>query len=57
MDKLKIDIDDRTLNFLLFLISIKKFDALSLWRVLHKPDQNNEMWKQYLKHEEQKCGQ
>lgn len=54
MEKLNIKIGDRALNFLLYLINIKQFDAISLWRVLDKPDQNEALFKQYLKFEERK---
>ena len=54
MDKLNIKIDKKALNFILYLISIKQFDALSIWRVLHKPEQNEALYNQYLKLEENK---
>lgn len=54
MKKLNINIGDKALNFLLYLINIKQFDAISLWRVLHKPDQNDKLYEQYLKFEERK---
>ena len=49
MKNLNIKIGDKALNFLLYLVSIKQFDAISLWRVLHKPDQNDKLYEQYLK--------
>ena len=52
MKELKIDIDDKTLNFLLYLVSIKRYDGLSLWRVLHKPKHINSVYNDYLKKEE-----
>ena len=54
MGKLNIKIDKKALNFILYLISIKQFDALSIWRVLHKPEQNEILYNQYLKLEEKK---
>ena len=54
MEKLNIKIGDRALNFLLYLINIKQFDAISLWRVLDRPDQNDKLYEQYLKFEERK---
>ena len=54
MKNLNIKIGDRALNFLLYLINIKQFDAISLWRVLDRPDQNNRLYEQYLKFEERK---
>ena len=48
MEKLKIDINDETLNFLLYLVNIKRYDGLSLWRVLHKPSEINNMYNDYL---------
>tara|TARA_Y100000401_G_scaffold116728_1_gene123214 strand:+ start:168 stop:335 length:168 start_codon:yes stop_codon:yes gene_type:complete len=47
--KLDIKISDKHLDFLLYLITIKRFDALSLWRVLHKPNENDMLYKSYLK--------
>ena len=49
MKKLKIDINDKTKNFLLYLVSIKRFDGLSLWRVLDKPSQADSMYNDFLK--------
>ena len=49
MEKLKIDMNDKTLNFLLYLVSIKRYDGLSLWRVLDKPNKVNNMYNDYLK--------
>ncbi len=46
--KLDIKISDKHLDFLLYLITIKRFDALSLWRVLHKPNENDMLYKSYL---------
>ena len=54
MGKLNIKIDEKALNFILYLINIKQFDALSIWRVLHKPKQNEALYNQYLKLEEKK---
>ena len=54
MKKLKIDIDNKALDFLLYLVNMKRFDAISLWRVLHKPDENNELYYRYLKEEERR---
>ena len=54
MENINIKIGDRALNFLLYLINIKQFDAISLWRVLDRPDQNNKLYEQYLKFEERK---
>tara|TARA_R100001463_G_scaffold38005_2_gene81717 strand:+ start:2680 stop:2862 length:183 start_codon:yes stop_codon:yes gene_type:complete len=54
MDKLNIKIGENALNFILYLISIKQFDAISIWRVLHKPEQNDALYAQYLKLEEKK---
>jgi len=54
MENLNIKIGDRALNFLLYLISIKQFDAISIWRVLHKTEQNDALYAQYLKFEERK---
>ena len=54
MENINIKIGDRALNFLLYLINIKQFDAISLWRVLDRPDQNNRLYEQYLKFEERK---
>lgn len=54
MEKLNIKIGDRALNFLLYLVSIKQFDAISLWRVLNNPGQNDKLFEQYLKFEERK---
>ena len=54
MDKLNIKIGENALSFILYLINIKKFDAISVWRVLHKPEQNEALYTQYLKFEERK---
>ena len=54
MEKLNIRIGNRALHFLLYLINIKKFDAISLWRVLDKPYQNDKLFEQYLRFEERK---
>ena len=54
MENINIKIGDRALNFLLYLINIKQFDAISLWRVLDRPDQNNKLYEQYLKFEERR---
>ena len=49
MEKLKIYINDKTKNFLLYLVCIKRFDGLSLWRVLDKPNQVDSMYSDFLK--------
>tara|TARA_Y100000310_G_C20137039_1_gene558513 strand:- start:352 stop:528 length:177 start_codon:yes stop_codon:yes gene_type:complete len=49
MEKLNLDIDDKTLDFLLYLVNIKRYDGLSLWRVLDKPNQVDSMYNDFLK--------
>ena len=46
--KLNIKISDEHLDFILYLITIKRFDALSVWRVLHKPNENDMLYENYL---------
>lgn len=47
-NKLNIKISDKHLDFILYLITIKRFDALSVWRVLHKPNENDMLYENYL---------
>ena len=48
MKELEINTDDSSLNFLLWLVTIKRFDALSIIRVIEKPHHNNELYNKYL---------
>jgi hypothetical protein len=48
MEKLRININDKGLSFLLWLATVKKFDSLSIIRVLEKPQNNNELYNKYL---------
>ena len=49
MKELNINADDSSLNFLMWLATIKRFDALSIIRVIEKPHQNNELYNKFLK--------
>ena len=49
MKELEINTDDSSLAFLWYLATIKRFDALSILRVIEKPHQNTEMYNQFLK--------
>ena len=49
MKELNINTDDSSLNFLMWLATIKRFDALSIIRVIEKPHQNNELYNKFLK--------
>ena len=48
MKELEINTDDSSLAFLWYLATIKRFDALSILRVIEKPHQNTEMYNQFL---------
>ena len=49
MKELNINTDDSSLNFLMWLATIKRFDALSIIRVIEKPHHNNELYNKFLK--------
>mgnify|MGYP001248947341 CR=1 FL=1 len=44
---LMIETDVQSLEFLEYLVNIKRFDVESLIRVIKNPKQNNELYKQY----------
>ena len=48
MKELNINTDDSSLHFLMWLATIKRFDALSIIRVIEKPHHNNELYNKYL---------
>ena len=54
MIELDINTNDSSLAFLWYLVTIKRFDALSIIRVIEKPNQNNEMYNQFLKERDKK---
>ena len=49
MKEIEINTDDSSLAFLWYLVTIKRFDALSILRVIEKPHHNNELYNQFLK--------
>tara|TARA_Y100001938_G_C7790853_1_gene282461 strand:- start:178 stop:393 length:216 start_codon:yes stop_codon:yes gene_type:complete len=49
MKELDINTNDSSLAFLWYLATIKRFDAVSILRVIEKPHHNNEMYNQFLK--------
>ena len=48
MKEIEINTDDSSLAFLWYLVTIKRFDALSILRVIEKPHHNNELYNKYL---------
>ena len=46
---LDININESSLEFLLWLIEHKSFDAMSLYRVIKKPNYNNSLYNTFLK--------
>ena len=48
MAELNINTDDSSLSFLYWLVTIKRFEAMDICRVVEKPHQNNELYNQYL---------
>ena len=52
--ELDISTNSSSLAFLWYLVTIKRFDALSIIRVIEKPNQNNEMYNQFLKERDKK---
>ena len=52
--EIDISTNSSSLAFLWYLVTIKRFDALSIIRVIEKPNQNNEMYNQFLKERDKK---
>ena len=47
--ELDINTNDSSLAFLWYLVTIKRFDADAILRVIEKPHHNTEMYNQFLK--------